>query len=46
MERKVYLIPPVEAGEKDGYVWKLNTCIYGLTDASRTWYLECKRISK
>ena len=42
MEREVYLIPPVEAGEKDGYVWKLNTCIYGLTDASRTWYLSVK----
>ena len=32
----------MEAGESDDCVWKLNTCIYGLTDASRTWYLSVK----
>ena len=42
MEREVHLIPPPEACEREDYVWKLNTCIYGLTDASRTWYLSVK----
>ena len=42
IDRDVYLFPPVEAGEAEEYVWKLNTCIYGLTDASRTWYLSVK----
>ena len=40
VDRVVYLIPPPEFDEKD--VWKLNTCIYGLSDASRNWYLHVK----
>ena len=42
IDREVHLAPPVEAGEDDDVVWRLNTCIYGLTDASRTWYLSVK----
>ena len=38
LERNVYLIPPVEAKVRDGYVWKLNTCLYGLNDAARQFY--------
>ena len=37
----VYLIQPIEA-ESENVVWRLNTCIYGLGDASRNWYLSVK----
>ena len=36
--RDVYLKPPVEAKCKEGEVWKLKKCVYGLTDASLRWY--------
>ena len=39
--RVVYLTPPPEFKEKD-IVWKLITCIYGLPDALRNWYLRVK----
>ena len=39
--RNVYLIPPIEAESKN-LVWGLNTCIYGLLDASRNWYQSVK----
>ena len=42
IERDVYLRPPKEAGVDKNCVWKLNTCIYGLSDASRHWYLSVK----
>ena len=42
IERDVYLRPPKEAGVDKNCVWKLNTCIYGLSDASRYWYLSVK----
>ena len=38
LERNVYLLPPKEAEVECGFVWKLNQCVYGLTDASRHWY--------
>ena len=41
IDRVVYLTPPPEFEEKD-IVCKLNTCIYGLSDASRNWYLCVK----
>ena len=41
IDRIVYLSPPRESKENN-VVWKLNTCIYGLTDASRNWYLRIK----
>ena len=37
----VYLIQPTEA-ESENVVLRLNTCIYGLGDASRNWYLSVK----
>ena len=36
----VYLDPSKEANVPPGYIWKLSNCVYGLTDASRSWYLE------
>ena len=41
IDRDVYLVPPPEANEKDIY-WKLNTCVYGLSDAARMWFLKVK----
>ena len=41
MDRVVYLTLPPEFEEK-GIAWKLKTCIYGLSDASRGWYLRVK----
>ena len=40
MERDVYIKPPKEACEKDGYVWKLKRCLHGLSDASRQFYMS------
>ena len=40
-DRKVYLPPPVEA-EVENTIWELKTCIYGLGDASRSWYLSVR----
>ena len=39
MTRQVYVEPPKEANNDD-YVWKLKKCLYGLTDASRQFYLS------
>ena len=40
IDRLVYVVPPIEANTKR--LWKLNTAVYGLVDASRTWYLKVK----
>ena len=42
INRLVYLDPPPEANVPSGYIWKLEKCVYGLTDASRSWYLTVK----
>ena len=42
-ERDVFVVPPAEAGVKKGYIWKLRKCVYGLTDASRVWYLTVRK---
>ena len=39
IEREIFLNPPPEV-KQDGVVWKLNTCVYGLNDASRKWYFK------
>ena len=36
--RDVFIKPPKEASTDK--LWKLNKCVYGLTDASRMWYLK------
>ena len=38
IDRVVHLLPPPEAGTNK--LWKLNTAVYGLCDASRAWYLK------
>ena len=41
LQRKVYLRPPLEANAGK-HIWLLNTCVYGLNDASRYWYLRVR----
>ena len=41
IERDVYINPPVEFRNEHS-VWKLHKCVYGLNDASRTWYLRVR----
>ena len=43
MDRPVHLLPPPEAKCKVGKLWKLSKCVYGLNDASRSWYLTVKK---
>ena len=38
IDRTIYLLPPPEAATNK--LWKLNTSVYGLCDASRAWYLK------
>ena len=35
---------PPPGYEEDGKVWKLNRCIYGLSDAPRAWYEKVKDV--
>ena len=37
LEREVFVKPPKEAEQGDK-LWKLNKCLYGLKDASKSWY--------
>ena len=41
LDREVYIRPPAEADAGDK-IWKMNTCVYGLNDASRYWYLRVR----
>ena len=41
LDRDVYMEPPLEV-KKPGIVWKLKKTVYGLYDASRSWYLAVK----
>ena len=43
IDRAIYVKPPKEAHCHDTTLWKLNTTIYGLDDASRSWYLNVKK---
>nr|XP_039255142.1 uncharacterized protein LOC120332004 [Styela clava] len=38
LKRNVYLMPPKETNCKEGIIWKLRKCVYGLTNASLKWY--------
>ena len=40
LERNVCVRPPKEAYTNK--IWKLNKCVYGLTDASRCWFLKVR----
>ena len=39
LNQDVYIIPPPESEFPPNNVWKLNKCVYGLSDASLQWYL-------
>ena len=41
IERDVYIVPPKEANTDK--LWKLKKTVYGLADASRTWYLRVRQ---
>ena len=43
LERDVFIEPPPEI-EDEKVVWKLNVCVYGLSDAPRAWYLRVKEV--
>jgi len=38
IERDIYILPPPEANTSN--LWKLNVPVYGLADASRSWYMK------
>ena len=38
IDRDVYIKLPVEATVCPNLVWKLDKCVYGLSDASLNWY--------
>ena len=42
LDRLIYLLPPKGATVSTGYIWKLSKCVYGLTDASQSWYLTLR----
>ena len=42
IDREIFVKPPKEVDESPNKVWKLNTTIYGLTDASRSWHISIK----
>ena len=43
MSRTIYLRPPKEANVS-GHVWKLRKCVYGLSDASLSWYKRVREV--
>ncbi|CAG2196706.1 unnamed protein product [Mytilus edulis] len=43
IERKIYVKPPIEAQCKD-IIWRLHKCVYGLSDASLSWYNRVKEV--
>lgn len=45
MERTVYLKPPANM-RTPGKLWKLKKAVYGLGDASRTWYFSVRKTLK
>ena len=40
MEREVFLKPPPEFD--NGCLWRLQKCVYGLSDAARSWYVRVR----
>ncbi|XP_066911985.1 uncharacterized protein [Clytia hemisphaerica] len=42
IDRDVFIKPPPEVENKN--IWKLNVCVYGLSDAPRAWYLRVKEV--
>ena len=44
IDREVFVIAPPESNALEEYLWKLNKCIYGLSNASLKWYSELKTL--
>ena len=44
IQREVYIHPPKEAKCDKGKIWRLEKCIYGLSDASLHWYRRVKEV--
>ena len=42
IDHTIYITPPPEAGSDK--LWRLNNCIYGLTDAPRCFYLRLREV--
>ena len=42
-DREVYMEQPVDI-KTEGKIWKLNTPLYGLNDASRKFWLKVKEV--
>ena len=42
MDREVYIRPPKES--LSNKIWRLNKCVYGLSDASLQWYNKVKSV--
>ena len=42
LDREVFLSPPKEI-KRDGFLWRLKRCLYGLNDAARQFY-QCNRM--
>ena len=40
IDRTIYLVPLPEAAYSKSKLWKQNTAVYDLCDASRSWYLK------
>ena len=40
----MYIIPPPESECPPNNIWKLNKCVYGLSDASLQWYSRIKSV--
>ena len=40
IDRELYVLPPKEAATDK--IWRLNKSVYGLNDASRSWYLRLR----
>ena len=45
IERDLFVMPPKEYRKTDT-IWKLNKVVYGLNDASRSWYLRMSEVLK
>ncbi|KAG1681910.1 Retrovirus-related Pol polyprotein from transposon RE2 [Nymphon striatum] len=44
IDRVILIQPPKECSSDKPIAWKLNKCVYGLTDASRNWFLSVKKV--
>ena len=43
INREIFVKPPPEANCV-GLIWKLRKCVYGLSDASLSWYNRVKEV--